>query len=58
MSKQFKYLALDKEELAVSFNGYTESNSLDYKKLDMLGKKGWDLVCSTETQMVFKKEVN
>lgn len=57
MSKQYEYRTEEISHMA-STNVYTKDFYVDTDALDEMSKHGWELVCTTPTQLIFKKEVN
>ncbi|KAB2380221.1 hypothetical protein [Bacillus toyonensis] len=59
MGKQYKYKAIDMYKMVTHAPSFiTESTGdIDTTKLTEMSLNGWELVCTTSTQLIFKKEV-
>ncbi|WP_141556298.1 DUF4177 domain-containing protein [Bacillus toyonensis] len=57
MSKQYEYRTEELTHMAL-MDKHTKDFEIDAKALNDMSQQGWNLVCTTPTQLIFKKEVN
>lgn len=58
MSKVYEYRTEEISHMAECNSIYTTDMKIDVYDLNDMGNQGWELVCTTPTQLIFKKEVN
>lgn len=60
MSKVYKYRTIDMYKLVTHAPSFIQEGTgdIDTQKLNDMSVAGWELVCTTSTQLIFKKEVN
>lgn len=60
MSKRYRYRTVDMYKMVFSAPQFIQEGTgeIDYIKLEEMSREGWELVCTTPTQLIFKKEVN
>jgi len=56
MSKQYEYRTEEIRHMS-SISAFTTDVYIDTKELNDMSQQGWELVCTTPTQLIFKKEV-
>lgn len=60
MSKNYKYKAIDMYKMVTHTPSFIieGTGDVDTSKLTEMSLSGWELVCTTATQLIFKKEAN
>lgn len=60
MSKVYKYRTEDMYKFVTHVQSFIQQGTgdIDPIKLDNMSKRGYELVCTTPTQLIFKREVN
>lgn len=60
MSKIYKYRTIDMYKMVTHAPSFIAEGTgdIDPTKLNTMSTAGWELVCTTSTQLIFKKEVN
>ncbi|WP_176581297.1 hypothetical protein [Bacillus thuringiensis] len=59
MSKVYKYRTVDMYKMVTHAHSFiiNGTGDIDPAKLNAMSIQGWELVCTTTTQLIFKKEV-
>lgn len=58
MSKQYEYRTEEITDMSEYQSTLTTDSKICVYDLNEMSKEGWNLVCTTSTQLIFKKEVN